>query len=113
MSTIRLGVFIAGSLAVLTGGVFLIGSRKLAFRSTYSVKAEFQNAGGLIDGADVRVGGIHMGTVRAIELPKAPEGKVSVTMDLAARSRDVVKRDSVASIQAEGLVGAEYVEVAF
>src|SRR5580704_190477 len=113
MSTFRLGVFIVCTLAILTGAIFLIGNRHLDFRSTYRLKAEFQNAGGLIDGADVRVGGIHMGTVRAIELPKTPEGKVSVTMDLATRSRDVVKRDSVASIQAEGLVGAEYVEVAF
>jgi len=113
MSTSRLGVFIAGSLAVLAGGVFLIGNRQLEFRSTYTIRAEFQNAGGLVDGADVRVGGIHMGTVRAIELPKTPDGKVAVRMDLEDKTRAVVKRDSVASIQAEGLVGDEYVEVSF
>jgi len=113
MSTSRLGVFIAGSLAVLAGGIFLIGNRQLEFRSTYTIRAEFQNAGGLVDGADVRVGGIHMGTVRAIELPKTPDGKVAVRMDLEDKTRAVVKRDSVASIQAEGLVGDEYVEVSF
>ena len=113
MSTSRLGVFIAGSLAVLAGGVFLIGNRQLEFRSTYTIRAEFQNAGGLVDGADVRVGGIHMGTVRAIELPKTPDGKVAVRMDLEDKTRAVVKRDSVASLQAEGLVGDEYVEVSF
>ena len=113
MSTFRLGVFIASSLAALTAGVFLIGSRQLDFRSTYTLKAEFQNAGGLIDGADVRVGGIHMGTVRAIELPGTPDGRVAVRMDLEDKTKAVVKRDSVASIQAEGLVGDEYVEVSF
>jgi phospholipid/cholesterol/gamma-HCH transport system substrate-binding protein len=113
MSNFRLGVFVVCALAVLTGGVFLIGDRKLEFRSTYSLRAEFRNAGGLIAGADVRVGGIHMGTVRAIELPKAPDGKVSVRMDLEDKTRAVVKRDSVASIQAEGLVGDEFVEVSF
>jgi hypothetical protein len=45
MKTVRLGVFIVGSLAVLAAGIFLIGSRRLAFHSTYSLKAEFQNAG--------------------------------------------------------------------
>ena len=113
MNTFRLGVFIVCTLAVLTAGIFMIGSRKFTFRSTYGLKAEFQNAGGLIDGADVRVGGIRMGTVRAIELPKTPEGKVSVRMDLDTKSRAVVKRDSVASVQAEGLVGDQYVEVSF
>jgi phospholipid/cholesterol/gamma-HCH transport system substrate-binding protein len=107
MKTFRLGVFMVGSLAVLAAGIFLIGSRKLAFHSTYSLKAEFQNAGGLLAGADVRVGGIHEGTVRAIELPQTPDGKVTVRMDLETKTRAVVTKDSVASIQTEGLLGDE------
>jgi phospholipid/cholesterol/gamma-HCH transport system substrate-binding protein len=113
MKTVRLGIFIVCTLAVLAAGIFLIGSRKLSFTSTYSLKAEFQNAGGLVEGADVRVGGIHMGTVRAIELPKTPDGKVSVRMDLENKTRGVVKKDSLASIQTEGLLGDEYVAVSF
>ena len=113
MSTFRLGVFIIGTLAILAAGVFLIGSRQFHFQSTYSLRAEFQNAGGLVDGAEVRVGGINMGTVRAIELPKTPDGKVSVRMDLESKSKAVVKKDSVASIQTEGLLGDEFVEVSF
>jgi len=113
MSTVRLGIFAICALAILSGGVFLIGSRKLDFMSTYTLKAEFPNAGGLVAGADVRVGGIHMGTVRSIELPQSPDGKVAVRMDLAAKTRAVLRKDSVASIQAEGLVGDEYIEVSF
>jgi phospholipid/cholesterol/gamma-HCH transport system substrate-binding protein len=113
MSTVRLGIFVVCALAILSGGVFLIGSRKLDFMSTYTLRAEFQNAGGLVEGADVRVGGIHMGTVHSIELPRSPDGKVSVRMDLAAKTRAVVRKDSVASIQAAGLVGDEYIEVSF
>ena len=113
MSTFRLGIFVVCTLAVLTGGIFLIGNRKLAFSFTYSLRAEFQNASGLVSGADVRVGGIHMGTVRAIELPKSPDGKVAVRMDLEKKTQAVVKRDSVASIQAEGLVGDQFVAVSF
>lgn len=113
MSTLRLGVFVVCALAILSGAVFLIGSRKMNFRSTYDLKAEFPNAGGLEDGADVRVGGIHMGTVHSIELPKSPDGKVLVRMQLEKKTENVVREDSVASIQAEGLVGDEYVEVSF
>ena len=36
-----------------------------------------------------------------------------VAMDVASSTRDVVKQDSVASIQSEGLVGDKYVEISF
>jgi phospholipid/cholesterol/gamma-HCH transport system substrate-binding protein len=113
MNTIRLGVFVVGSLAILTGGVFLIGSNHLTFRSTYRLKTQFHNVAGLANGAEVRVGGMHEGTVRQIDLPNRPDGEVTVQMDLANGTRGVVKKDSQASIQAEGLVGDKYVEITF
>jgi phospholipid/cholesterol/gamma-HCH transport system substrate-binding protein len=109
----RLGMFIVGTLVVLGAGVFLIGSKESLFRSTYRLKAQFQNVSGLIDGADVRVGGIHKGTVRTIQLPKRPDEKLTVVMDLENATRDVIKKDSVASIKSEGLLGDKYVEISF
>jgi phospholipid/cholesterol/gamma-HCH transport system substrate-binding protein len=111
--TFRLGLFIVAALAVLVAGVFLIGSRESMFQSTYHVKAEFQNVAGLSDGADVRVGGLHEGTVKQIQLPQRSDGKVTVTMDLQKATRDVIKKDSVASIKSEGLIGDKYVEISF
>jgi phospholipid/cholesterol/gamma-HCH transport system substrate-binding protein len=100
-------------LAILFAGVFLIGNTETMFKSTYRVKAEFQNVSGLSDGADVRVGGIHEGTVRKIVLPRQPDGKVTVVMDLERATRDLVKKDSLAAIKSEGLLGDKYVEVSF
>jgi phospholipid/cholesterol/gamma-HCH transport system substrate-binding protein len=109
----RLGLFIVAALAVLVTGVFLIGSRESLFQSTYRVKADFQNVAGLNDGADVRVGGLHEGTVKRIQLPNRPEGKVTVVMNLDKATRDVINRGSVASIKADGLVGDKFVEISF
>jgi len=109
----RLGLFIVATLAVLAAGVFLIGTSESLFQSTYHVKAEFQNVAGLADGADVRVGGLHQGSVKNIQLPNQPNGKVTVTMDLDKATRDVVKKDSVAAIKSEGLIGDRYVEISF
>src|SRR6202046_3871016 len=109
----RLGLFIVAGLAVLVAGVFLIGSGQSLFQSTYRVKAEFQNVVGLSDGAGVRVGGLHQGTVKHIQLPNRPDGKVTVTMDLNKGTRDVLNKGSVASIKADGLVGDKYVEISF
>jgi phospholipid/cholesterol/gamma-HCH transport system substrate-binding protein len=111
--TFRLGLFIIAGLAVLFTGVFLIGSREALFQRTYRVKAEFQNVAGLADGADVRVGGLHQGTVKNIQLPKQPNGKMIVNMDLERDTHDVLKKDSIASIKSEGLIGDKYIEISF
>lgn len=109
----RLGVFIVATLLIFAAGVLLIGSKELLFQSTYHVRAEFQNVVGLDRGADVRVGGIHKGTVKRIDLPQRPDGKVSVVMDLDRTTRNIVKKDSVASIKSEGLLGDKYIEISF
>ena len=90
----RLGLFIVATLLILAAGVFLIGDKQFLFSSTYRVKAEFQNAAGLDDGAVVRVGGIQKGTVKYISLPGRPDQKVTVVMNLDRSTRNIVKKDS-------------------
>ena len=109
----RLGVFIVVTLAVLGGGVFFIGSQEYLFRSTYQLKAQFDTAAGLTEGADVQVGGVHSGTVTGIKLPTHPGGKVLVLLELAKSTRAIIKLDSVASIQTEGLLGNQYLSISF
>ena len=109
----RLGVFIVVSLAVLGSGVFLIGSQEYLFRPTYQLKAQFDTVAGLTEGADVQVGGVHSGTVTGIKLPTSPGGKVLVLMELAKSTRAIIKMDSVASIQTEGLLGNQYLSISF
>jgi phospholipid/cholesterol/gamma-HCH transport system substrate-binding protein len=109
----RLGVFIFGTLAILVAGIFLIGNKRFLFASTYRLKAGFKNVAGLNNGAEVRVGGIHKGTVKQIQLPHQPDGEMTVVMDLESSTRDVIKQDSIAAIQTEGLLGNKYVEISF
>jgi phospholipid/cholesterol/gamma-HCH transport system substrate-binding protein len=109
----RLGLFVIATLLVLGAGVYWIGAKQFMFSHTYQLAAEFQNAGGLVPGSEVRVGGIHQGTVRSIVLPRHPTEKVRVQMELQKQTRDVVKKDSVATIKQEGMVGDRYVEISF
>src|SRR3984957_19270831 len=109
----RLGIFIVTTLLILVAGVFLIGDKRLLFRHTYQLGAEFQNVAGLTNGADVQVGGIHMGTVKYISLPGSPRGKLTVLMDLANSTKNIIRRDSVATIKTEGLLGNRYIEISF
>src|SRR5579862_4238346 len=109
----RIGLFMLATMAIFAVGVFLIGREESRFKSNYLVRSDFGNVSGLSVGSDVRVGGIREGTVRSIQLPKTPDGRVVVSMDLDKETRAIVKQDSVASIQSEGLLGDKYVDVSF
>src|SRR5260370_36039341 len=107
----RVGIFVVLALLFLSIGIFLIGDKDFLFSPTYRLKADFQNVGGLNNGADVRVGGIHQGTVKEIDLPSQPDGKVTVVMNLRSPTRNNIKKDSRASIQTDGLLRDKHVEI--
>jgi phospholipid/cholesterol/gamma-HCH transport system substrate-binding protein len=109
----RLGAFIVVTLAILAAGVFVIGSKEYLFRSTYHLKAQFDNVAGLAAGADVQVGGVHSGTVQSIALPHKPGEQVTVLMDLDRSTHEIIKQDSVASIETEGVLGNQFVSISF
>src|SRR5215471_8485757 len=114
MSTaFRVGVLVVMALVILSIGVFLIGNKDFLFSSTYRLKAEFQNVAGLNNGAAVRIGGIHQGTVKEIDLPSQPGEKVTVVMNVKSETRNIIKKDSRASIKTEGVLGDKYVEISF
>jgi len=109
----RLGAFIIFTFAVLAAGVFVIGSKAYLFHPTYQLKAQFADVAGLAAGADVRVGGVHSGTVHSIDLPHRPGDEVTVVMDLDRSTHEIIKRDSIASINTEGLLGSQYIAISF
>ncbi|HXN50182.1 MAG TPA: MlaD family protein [Bryobacteraceae bacterium] len=109
----RLGAFVIATLIILAVGVFIIGSKQYLFTSTYQLKAQFDNVVGLDAGADVRVGGVHSGTVRSIVLPHKAGDKVTIVMDLDKSTHEIIKQDSVATIETEGLLGNQYLAISF
>ena len=110
---VRLGAFIVATLAILVVGIFIIGSKQYLFSSTYQLKTQFDNVEGLDAGGDVRIGGVHSGTVRNIQLPHGPGQKVTVVMDLDKSTHEIIKQDSVATIETEGLLGNQYLAISF
>src|SRR5258708_23813392 len=109
----RRGGFIIATLAILALGIFIIGSKQYLFTSTYRLKAQFATVVGLDEGAEVRVGGVHSGSVRGIELPNKPTDKITVLMDLQRSTHDIIKQDSIGAIETEGLLGNEYISIFF
>jgi len=112
-STVRLGAFIIFGLLAFGVMVFLLGNKQFLFSRTYDINAAFESVAGLDEGAPVRAGGVRIGTVKGIQLPHRPQDKITVELELASSTRDVIKKDSIATIETEGLLGNKYVAVTF
>ncbi len=111
--TARLGFFIFIALILFGLGIFLISKGQFLFRNTYPIKAGFVTVSGLTDGAEVRMGGVRVGTVSKIQLPERPGDKVQVVMEVGHAAMQLIRKDSTASIQTEGLLGNKFVRITF
>ncbi|MGH9428129.1 MAG: MlaD family protein [Terriglobia bacterium] len=101
----RLGAFIFGALLILTFIVFRIGDKDFLFSTTYRLQSPFDNVAGLGNGAEVRLGGVRVGTVDFIKLPGHAGEKVLVVMKLESSTRKLIRKNSVVAIETEGLLG--------
>jgi phospholipid/cholesterol/gamma-HCH transport system substrate-binding protein len=108
-----LGLFLFAALLLLFAGIFTIGNQNRLFSRTLHLKSEFLTVSGLLTGAEVRIGGLRKGTVDAIQLPAVPTGKVVVTFSLDTATSGLVKQDSIAAIETEGLLGNKYLAISF
>ncbi len=65
---IRLGLFIAGGLALFVFAIFIIGKQKNLFNPVFEISANFKNISGLQVGNNIRFSGINVGTVDNINI---------------------------------------------
>ena len=111
--TALLGAFVFGALVIFFIAIFLIGDRQFTFSRTYRLHALFVQVSGLENGALIRTGGVRVGTVKEIRLPEKPGDQIKVSMELEDSTRKIIKLDSVALIDTEGLLGNKFVSVTF
>jgi phospholipid/cholesterol/gamma-HCH transport system substrate-binding protein len=109
----RLGAFIIAALTILVSGIFVIGGKQYLFTPTYQLNTRFKSVVGLESGADVRVGGVHSGTVRRVQLPRTPMDTITVWMDVDQSTHNIIKQDSLATLETDGLLGNTFVAISF
>ncbi len=100
---IRLALFVLAGLACLVVTLVLLGQRQNLFGSSLAVQADFRNVSGLLTGNNVRLGGIAVGTVKKISILN--DSTVRVEMSLNSDVRGFVRKNTVATIGTDGLVG--------
>lgn len=114
-SALKAGIFVLLCLALLITVIIVLGQSSQLFTKQYMLWAEFNNAKGLMAGADVRLAGVNVGSVREVFLATKRNGEkvVRVYLDIVLRYQPMVTTTSRASIQSLGPLGDKYVEISF
>ncbi len=105
------GAFVVVGLLLFTVALFFIGERRMLFTDRFPVYTEFASLGQLEMGAVVRVAGASAGEVTEIRVPTSPGGKFRVKMEVREDLHQLIRVDSVAVTQTEGLVGALFINI--
>jgi phospholipid/cholesterol/gamma-HCH transport system substrate-binding protein len=100
---VRLGLFVAGGLALFVLAIFIIGKQKNLFNPVYRLTTTFYNVSGLQVGNNIRFSGIVIGTVDNIVIIN--DSTVRVDMLIRKEVRQFIKSDSEVAIGSEGLIG--------
>jgi phospholipid/cholesterol/gamma-HCH transport system substrate-binding protein len=100
---IKLGIFISLGIALFIVGIYFIGEKQQLFRGTFHLSGVFRDVAGLQAGNNVRLSGINVGTVENISLVSDTSVRVEILVD--ENTRKFIKKDAVASIGSEGLMG--------
>jgi len=107
----RLGIFIFLGTILLILAIFLLGSKEKLFTNTIEIKAYFDQIEGLKSGAPVRLSGYDIGSVSSVSFANDASAKVEVKMRIVNDLKHLIRIDSEASIETEGLVGKKIVAI--
>lgn len=100
---IRLGLFIAGGVALFVFAIFIIGKQQNLFNPVYKLTTTFYNVSGLQVGNNIRFSGINVGIVDRITIIN--DSTVRVEMLIKKDVNQFIKTDSEVAIGSEGLIG--------
>lgn len=105
----RLGAFVLAAVVILIASLFLIGRNQHLIGSHLALSARFDNVAGLRVGNNVRYSGIEIGTVRSLRI--LDDTTVEVSLSVKGDMADVIRRNAVASLGADGLMGNKVVNI--
>jgi len=109
LQKIRLGVFVIFGTILLVLALYFIGNRQNLFGNNMNLNAKFTNVNGLQLGNNVRYSGINAGTVSRIEM--TGQAEIVVEMIIQEKIGKRIKKNAVATIGSDGLVGSMIVNI--
>ncbi|MFN5183621.1 MAG: MlaD family protein [Bacteroidota bacterium] len=105
----QLGVFVLTGTVIFIFALYLIGTKKNIFGSNIKIWAKFKNVNGLMEGNNVRFGGIDVGSIEKIEI--VSDSNVIVEMLIEKNAGKYIRKNYIASIGTDGLMGNRLVNI--
>jgi phospholipid/cholesterol/gamma-HCH transport system substrate-binding protein len=106
--TKAMGAFVLGGVLLFAVGLFLIGDRRMLFTGSGTYYTDYSGISGLEVGDKVRVAGLDAGEILDLQIPSGPGAKFRVKFRVMEKLFPVIRTDSIASIQTDGLLGNKY-----
>lgn len=109
---IKVGAFVVFGVGVLMMVVLLLGSQNNYFEADYELMGRFDDISGLREGAAVQLAGVAAGTVGRITFEQSLDvKKVRIFMTIKESFKKRIRKDSVASIVTQGLLGDKMIHI--
>ena len=106
---VTVGIFVFLGLLILVAGVLTLGGQKNSFQKKLTVKAIFDDVGGLQTGNNVWFSGVKIGTVKKMTFHGG--SKVEVIMNIDDKNRQYIRKNAKAKISSEGFIGNKLVVI--
>ncbi len=111
-SQLRVGLTVLFASVTLGVLIFVMSGTGGWFTHKIILRSYFDNAGGLRDGAPVRLHGVDIGNVEAVRIVDGkPMTPVEVTMRVNTKYKHSLREDSVTLLSTAGVLGETYVDV--
>ena len=107
------GLFFAAGLILVAASVFVIGIDRGLTQSKFEVIVLFNQVGGLVEGAPIRISGVNVGIVKSVDFLNDPiNGRsLKVVMDIFKKYELHFRKCSRVSIKTEGVLGQKLIEI--
>ncbi len=109
LNNTKVGVFVIAGVVFLVFTLYMIGKNRNLLGNTFTIKATVSNVNGLVPGNNVRFKGIDVGTVKSISIEN--DTAITVTMLIDEKMRPFLKKNAIASIGTDGLMGNKLINI--
>lgn len=106
---VLLGIFVILGITIFVIAVYFIGNTQNLFGNSTRITSVFTNVNGLQLGNNIRYAGVNVGTVKGIKILN--DTAIAVDFFINEETVSLIKKNSVASISSDGLVGSMIVNI--
>ena len=107
------GMFFFVGIFLILVFIFFLGRDKGLAQAKFQVVVLYQNVGGLMEGAPVRLAGVNVGSVDNIDFleQEVDSRRVKVTLNIFTRYKKQLEKNLKFAVKTEGILGEKLVEI--